>query len=110
MAFLTSADKGKAAARREGVGDGSSCPRGEPRRQEDGMQPDLSMERILIFCLVSRQVRVLSPASSNNQQKTELVHLYKAFYASDYLTLFYPYFPLFLPYFTLFYLILPLVN
>ena len=109
-AFSTSADKGRAAARQEGAGDGSSCPRGEPRRQEDGTRPDLSMERILIFCLVIRQVRVLSPASSNNKQKTELVHLYEAFYASYYLTLFSPYFPLFsliLPYFTLFYLILP---
>ena len=77
------------------------------KRQEDGTRPDLSMERILIFCFMIRQVHVLSPASSNNQQKTELVHLYEAFYASDYLTLFYPYFPLFLLYFTLFYLILP---
>jgi hypothetical protein len=40
-------------------------------------------------------------------QKTELVHLYEAFYASDCLTLFYPYFTLFYPYF---YLTLPLVN
>lgn len=48
-AFSTSADEGRAAARRGGAGDGSSCPRAEPRRREDGTRPDLSMERILIF-------------------------------------------------------------
>ena len=42
-AFSTSADEGRAAARRGGAGDGSSCPRAEPRRREEWTRPDLSM-------------------------------------------------------------------
>ena len=53
------------------------------------------------------EISALSPLFEQINRKSELVHLYEAFYASDCLTLFYPYFTLFYPYF---YLTLPLVN
>ncbi len=69
-AFLTTSDAVRDEAGREEAGGGSSCPRAEPRRREEGTRPDLS---IAAFVPSSRE--------SAQTKKMELVQVYEALYA-----------------------------
>jgi hypothetical protein len=65
------------------MGEGSSCPLRElDRRPEEG-QPESSMVLLDLCC----EFDTLSSLLEQSQLKMELVHLYKAFYASKFLTL-----------------------
>ena len=99
-AFSTSADEGRAAARRGGAGDGSSCPRAEPRRREDGTRPDLSWRGFLFFAQSTICTLCPSCVRPENGISTPLRGFLRQRLPYLILPLFYLILPLFLPYFT----------